>query len=161
MPNAHPPHRNPPLADPEDRMRMVELTLDGQPGLVPSRIEVDRGGISYTIDTLRELAQRFPGQRFDFLLGFDAARQIRAWHEARAILDEGWFVIFNRPGSGVTGDQLDQLGFPPKRTRLVHVETPPIAAHELRDRLDGGGSVDQLLPASVVDYIRRHHLYGT
>jgi nicotinate-nucleotide adenylyltransferase len=160
MPNAHPPHRNPPLAGPGDRMRMVELAVDGQPGLLASRLEVERGGVSYTIDTLRELMQRFPGQRFDLLLGSDAAGQIRGWHEARAVLTEASFVIFNRPGTRMTVPELDELGFPRERTRVVHLETPPIAAHEVRDRLRDGASIDDLLPFAVADYIQRHHLYG-
>ena len=78
VPNAHPPHRSAaPVASPEDRMRMVELAVAEQPGLLASRIEVDRNGISYTIDTVRELARTFPAQRFELLLGSDAALQIR------------------------------------------------------------------------------------
>src|SRR5256714_14535796 len=65
MPNATPPHRTAaPVASAQDRMRMVELAVAGLDGLVPSRIEVDRGGISYTIDTIRQLARDLPGQRF-------------------------------------------------------------------------------------------------
>src|SRR3982074_3001693 len=65
MPNATPPHRTAaPVAPAEDRMRIVELAAAGNEGLVPSRVEVDRGGVSYTIDTLRELARTYPRQRF-------------------------------------------------------------------------------------------------
>src|SRR5437660_3251766 len=87
MPNAMPPHRTAsPVAGAQDRMRMVELAVAGQPALVPSRVEVDRGGVSYTIDTVRQLAHEFPGQRFALLLGSDAALQIRSWHDADALL---------------------------------------------------------------------------
>src|SRR5712691_3306356 len=62
MPNARPPHRTAaPVASAEDRMRMVELAVAGQAGVHPARIEVDRGGISFTIDTVRALAREFPG----------------------------------------------------------------------------------------------------
>src|ERR1700716_1028733 len=74
MPNATPPHRTAtPAANAEDRMRMVEHAAAVHARLFPSRVEVDRGGVSYTIDTMRELARAFPGQRFAFLIGSDAA----------------------------------------------------------------------------------------
>src|SRR5438128_4595308 len=74
MPNAIPPHRTAaPVAPAQDRMRMVELAVAGHDRLVPSRMEVDRGGVSYTIDTVREIARGYPGQRFVLLIGSDAA----------------------------------------------------------------------------------------
>lgn len=160
MPNAQPPHRAAPLASAPDRMRMVELAIAGHAGLVASRLEIERGGISYSIDTILELESRFPGQRFEILLGSDEAARIRSWHRWEDVLAEAEFVIFNRPGANVTPAQLRQLGFDPDRTRVVHLETPAIAAHEIRDRLAAHGPVDDLLPASVAAYIREHHLYG-
>src|SRR3989442_4671576 len=160
IPNAHPPHRSAaPVASPEDRMRMVELAVSDQPGLLGSRIEVDRGGISYTIDTVRELARSFPGQRFELLLGSDAALQIRSWHEAEALLKEVSFTIFNRPDTSIALSTLHELGFSPARTRLVHLDTPAIAAHQVRDRLRRGAPIDDLVPPRVADYIRAHALY--
>jgi nicotinate-nucleotide adenylyltransferase len=161
MPNNLPPHRRPPLASPQDRMRMIEIAVRGHPGLVPSRLEIERGGTSYTTDTLRELQSRFPGQRFELLLGADAAQQIHSWHDASAILHEASFVIFNRPGTELSREDLAALGFPAPRTRSVHVHTPEVAAHEIRDRIKGGMAIDDLMPVAVVDYIRTHHLYGS
>jgi nicotinate-nucleotide adenylyltransferase len=161
MPNATPPHRTAgPVAPAEDRMRMVELAVAGHHGLVPSRMEVDRGGISYTIDTVRELAREYPGRRFALLIGSDAALQIRSWHDADALLDEASFVIFNRPETALAPQTLHELGFAPTRTRIVHLDTPPIAAHQIRDRLLRGAPIDDLVPAAVADYIRVHALYG-
>ena len=160
MPNSQPPHRSdPPLAPAEDRMRMVELAVGEQPGLQASRLEVERGNVSYTIDTLRELARRFPGQRFELLLGSDAALQIRAWHEAAALLAEASFVIFNRPETSLAPQTMHELGFAPARTRVVHLDTPAIAAHQIRDRLARGSSIDDLVPGAVAEYIRAHGLY--
>jgi nicotinate-nucleotide adenylyltransferase len=160
VPNAQPPHRSdPPLAPAEDRMRMVELAVEDQPGLLASRVEVDRGNISYTIDTVRELARRFPGQRFELLLGSDAALQIRSWHEASALLAETNFVIFNRPETSLAPQTMHELGFAPARTRVVHLDTPAIAAHQIRDRLARGAPIDDLVPARVAAYIREKGLY--
>lgn len=159
MPNAHPAHRQEPAAGPEDRMRMVEIALAREPHLVPSRLEVERGGVSYTIDTVRELQQRFPGQRFELLLGADAAQHIGEWHQAAALLEESWFLIFNRPGTRLSEGQIDELGFPAGRTRQVHLDTPDVAAHEIRDRVGRGLPIDRLVPAGVATYIREHGLY--
>ena len=160
MPNATPPHRTAaPVAPAEDRMRMVEVAVAGYDGLVASRVEVDRGGISYTFDTIRELAREYPGQRFTLLIGSDAALQIRSWHNADALLDEASFVIFNRPETALAPQTLHELGFAPARTRIVHLDTPAIAAHQVRDRLARGAPIDDLVPSAVVDYIRTHELY--
>lgn len=159
MPNAHPPHRQEPLAGPEARMRMVELAVAGRRGLIASRLEIERGGASYTIDTLRELAQRFPGQGFTLLIGADAAQHIQGWHQARTLLGEASFVIFNRPGTTTALDSLVALGFDPARTRVVKVETPDVAAHEVRARLSAGLPIGGLVPPAVADYIREHQLY--
>jgi nicotinate-nucleotide adenylyltransferase len=160
MPNAQPPHRSdPPLASAEDRMRMVELAVAHQPGLVASRLEVERGNVSYTIDTVRELARRFPRQRFELLLGSDAALQIRSWHEAGALLAEASFTIFNRPETSLAPQTMHELGFAPARTRVVHLDTPAIAAHQIRDRLARGSPIDDLVPPAVAEYISEKGLY--
>ena len=160
MPNATPPHRTAaPVAPAEDRMRMVELAVAGHDGLLPSRTEVERGNTSYTIDTIRQLAREHPGQRFTLLIGSDAAVQIRSWHDADTLLAEGNFVIFNRPETALAPQTLHELGFAPARTRIVHLDTPAIAAHQVRDRLARGAPIDDLVPAAVADYIRTHELY--
>ena len=160
MPNATPPHRTAvPVAPADDRMRMVELAVAGQNGVLASRTEVDRGGISYTIDTIRQLAREYPRQRFAFLIGSDAALQIRSWHDAEALLAEGYFVIFNRPETALAIETLRELGFVPARSRIVHLDTPAIAAHQVRDRVARGVPIDDLVPAAVADYIRTHELY--
>ena len=160
MPNATPPHRTAaPVASADDRLRMVRLAVESQPGLLPSALEVDRGGISFTIDTVRELARAFPGRPFAILLGSDAALQIRSWHEADALLAAARFVIFNRPETTLAPQTLHELGFEPSRTQIVHLDTPAIAAHQIRDRLARGAPIDDLVPVIVADYIRTHHLY--
>jgi len=160
MPNAQPPHREQPLASASQRLDMVELAVAGQAGLLASRLELDRGGRSYTIDTVRELRQRYPGRRFELLLGADAAKHIGSWHEAGAVLAEAAFVIFSRPGTGLDDAELQALGFNAERTRVVALHTPDIAAHDIRRRLAARQSIEGLVPPAVAAYIRRHHLYG-
>jgi len=160
VPNAHPPHRSAaPDAMPEDRFEMVELAVGGRPGLRPSRIEIDRGGPSYTIDTMRELHTAHPRLRFSVLLGYDAALEIRNWHQADALLADYSFVVFNRPDVAVAAQTIYDLGFTPARTRIVHVDTPAISAHLVRDRLKRDASIEDLVPGPVAAYIAAHGLY--
>ena len=139
---------------------MVELAVAGHDRMVASRLEVERGGTSFSIDTVRELGERFPGQRFELLLGADAAERVEHWHRASELLAEAWFVIFNRPGSRLEDRAIETLGFNPDRTRVVHLQTPDSAAHEIRARLAAAEPIDDLVPRAVADYIRSRHLYA-
>ncbi len=161
MPNCQPPHRSEqPQASAGHRLEMVKLAVTGLPAIRASDLEVRRGGLSYTIDTLGQLAREFPHQSFAWLLGSDAALGIREWHEADAVLQAAELVVFNRPSLDVDPDQLYALGFPPDQTRIVRVATPALAAHEIRERIASGLPVDDLVPRTVADYIHEHRLYG-
>ncbi len=160
MPNAQPPHRaTAPLASPRDRLRMVELAAGRIDGVMASSLEVDRGGISYTIDTVRQLRQSFPDRAFTLLLGFDAALQIRSWHQSDALLSEARIVIFSRPQVELRPGDLDRLGFAPSRTRMVLIDTPAVSARTVRARLSAGEPVEDMLSPEVLGYIREHGLY--
>lgn len=160
MPNAQPPHRSrPPIASPEDRLEMVRLATEGVEGLFASALEVDRGGVSYTIETLRQLRESEPDRPLRLLLGSDAALTIQAWHEWQALLSEGSFIIFSRPGAELASGQLERLGFPSGRTELVTLKTPAISARMVRERLAMGRSVADLLAPKVMQYIADRGLY--
>ena len=161
MPNARPPHKvDGPHAGALDRLAMVELAVRGRPGLRGCDLEVLRGGVSYTIDTLAALTSRFPEETFALLLGYDAALQIRSWHRPDDLMRATHFVIFERPSIDLEAPELYALGFPPARTQILRIHTPPIAAHEIRQRLQAGQSVEGLLPDPVATYIHEHELYG-
>lgn len=160
MPNAQPPHRaGPPLAPAADRLRMVQLAVAELEGVSASSLEVERGGVSYTIDTVRQLRRNEPLRAFTLLLGSDAALQIRTWHEWEALLDEASFTIFSRPNVRLEAGELERLGFPPERTQLVALRTPPISARMVRERLAQGQPVDDFLVPAVATYIRERGLY--
>jgi nicotinate-nucleotide adenylyltransferase len=159
MPNALPPHRSPPAASAADRLAMVRLAIAGRPGLWASDLEVGRGGISYTIDTVDEVRRDFPDRRFAWLIGSDQARAIRQWKEPDRLLAGVDFIVFNRPGVTVLKDELAGLGFSAARTRLVTITTPSIAAHQIREALKARRPVGELLPAAVRTYIEEHGLY--
>lgn len=160
MPNAQPPHRaTPPLASARDRLQMIRLATAEQGGLRASALEVERGGVSYTIDTLREVRRLEPHRRLRLLLGSDAALQIQSWHEWQALLREASFTIFSRDSQPLEPVQLERLGFPRERTELVALDTPAISARMVRSRLERGEEVLDLVTPEVAEYIRDRGLY--
>lgn len=159
MTNAQPPHRPTPTASANDRLEMVTRAIEGHAHLLASDLEIRRGGVSYTVDTVHELASRFPERHFAWLIGSDEARAIRGWHEPDRLMQAIDFVVFNRPGVAVTLDELVALRFSRPRVQLVSIRTPSIAAHEIRKAIHEGRSVNGLLPASVRAYIDERGLY--
>jgi len=161
MPNALPPHRaQPPEAGAQDRLAMVRLALDGDPALGVCDLEIARGGRSYTVDSLEALRQLHPDRSFALLLGYDVALGIRGWREPDRLLRSTPIVVFNRAGeSPPSRARLGELGFDLGRTRLIEIDSPAVSGHELRVRLRRGEPVEDLVPAAVAEYIRRHRLY--
>jgi nicotinate-nucleotide adenylyltransferase len=159
MPNAEPPHRAHAAAPAADRLAMVRLAVEGIAGLSACDLELERGGRSYTIDSLRILQGRYPERSFALLLGADQAATIQRWHEPAAVIAAVDVIIFNRREDQLTAEQAYSLGFDPRRTHVLSIQTPPIAAHEIRRRVAEGLPVDELVPDSVARYITAHRLY--
>ncbi len=135
-----------------DRLALVEAAVGDVPGIEASRIELDRGGPSYTADTLAELAACHPGARFFTILGHDAAAGIETWERYEEVAARSTLVVVDRPGSRV--HLPDGFGW-------VHVEVPhlEVSSTDLRARVLDGRPLDFLLPAPVVALIRERRLY--
>jgi len=100
VPSFIPPHKTTrEIASAEDRMAMVEIALRRHTRLVPSAIEIEAGGTSYSIRTLERLRDLYPGTRIFFLLGADAFLEIETWREWKRVLETCFFIVMNRPGS--------------------------------------------------------------
>lgn len=147
-------------APPEDRARMVELAVDGEPGLLLDRAEVERPGPSYTVDTVRALAGRHPGARLSVLIGSDAAAEFGEWRDAEALRALADVVVFMRGASGgaetaeKAGAELRERGF-----RVVEVPLVDISATRIRERVGAGQSIRYLVPDRVAEYITAQRLY--
>jgi nicotinate-nucleotide adenylyltransferase len=143
-------------SDAEHRVAMVEHAVADHPRFTVDRSEVDRPGITYTVDTLRTLAAAEPDAELVFLLGEDAAAALPEWKEVDGALVLARFVVLSRPGFEITGSD-------PRYDRLERLEVPPIgvSSTDLRARFREGGAVRYQTPAAVVAYIREHGLYGT
>jgi nicotinate-nucleotide adenylyltransferase len=161
VPSAQPPHRGAAQAPAEDRLAMSRLAVDADTRLEVSDVEVKRGGKSYTVDTLRELHRSFPDDELFLILGWDAARLFRTWHEPEAVSTLASIVIVGRPGMSLpTTTDLKAVGMDPNRVVMCLLPTPDISGSELRRAIAAGKSVAGKVPYAVERYIAEHHVYG-
>lgn len=136
-----------------DRLAMVEAAVRGVPGLVAGRTEIDRGGPSYTADTLDELARAYPGAELHTIVGDDAAAGITTWERFRDVVDRSRVVVVDRPGAPVAlSDDIDWL--------RVEVPRLEVSSTDLRSRFSDGRPLDYLVTQPVLDLIRERALYG-
>ena len=138
-------------ASPEHRAAMIEAAIAGNPRFSLERIELELPTPSYTVRTLRALAQREPGNRFVLLVGGDAVRDLPHWHEVEALRDLADVVAFERPGAPTPSHDL--IG------RTVAVPAIDISATAVRERVAHGRSIRYLVPDAVREYITAHGLY--
>jgi len=161
VPTREPPHRSAALAGAKHRLEMTRLAIDSEKALEVSDVEIRRGGISYTADTLRELKNIYPRDELFLILGWDAARLFATWRLPDQITRLATVVVVTRPGSGEADSAaLRTAGLDPKRTVLCARETPDISGSELRDAIASGQPVGDRLPQAVLEYIARNRLYG-
>jgi len=138
-------------ASPEQRAEMLALAVAGNPRFRVERIELELPVPSYTVRTLRALAEREPGNRFVLLLGADAAAELGDWYEAEALPALADVVAFARPGAEPPAHRLI--------SRVVAVPALDVSATDVRQRVAAGRSIRYLVPDAVRDYIATHGLY--
>ena len=160
VPSAQPPHRGAAQAPAEDRLAMSKLAVEGDSHFEVSDIEVKRGGPSYTVDTLEELHRALPDNDLFLILGWDAARLFRTWHEPDRVSSLASIVIVTRGKSQPMTSELKAIGLAPERLIKCHWPTPDISGSELRRAIAAGQSAAGKVPPAVERYIASHHLYG-
>lgn len=140
----------------EDRYALAEALAEEIPGAEASRLEVDRGGPSYSVDTAEELLARAGGRRVELFLiiGADLATELGTWHRAGDLADLVTVAVVSRPAA-------DAAAVPPG-WQAVRVDGPQVSvsSSEVRDRLAAGEPVDDLVPPEVIRCIRRRGLYA-
>jgi nicotinate-nucleotide adenylyltransferase len=159
VPSCQPPHKlHDPLTSAEHRLAMTTLAVADNPAFRVSRLELDRPGPSYTIDTLRALRAGGLAEPH-FILGADAVLEMGSWYQPAAILREFEVVAVAREGSDL-GRLEEALGAElAARVRVLEVPLLEISATEIRRRVREGRSIRYLTPPAVVEYIARHGLY--
>ena len=139
----------------EDRYLMTVVATASNPRFSVSRIEVDRPGPTYTIDTLRALKAEHGDAELFFITGSDALAQILGWRAADELFALAHFVGVSRPGYA----PVDLAGFPEGAVTLLEVPALAISSSDCRVRVAGGHPVWYLVPDGVVQYIDKRHLY--
>lgn len=163
VPNALPPHKRGNAVSPVGaRVEMVRLAIADNPHFVLSLVEVERGGFSYTLDTLRELRGALPSTtRLTFLTGWEALSQLHTWHRPDEILTEFDIALIDRPIDGDADWTGAEERFPGLRSRVRVVNVPKleISSDAIRYRVRTGLSIRYYVPEAVRTYIQTHHLY--
>ena len=134
-----------------DRVAMVERAIAGASGMRLERLELDRPGPSYTVDTLRALRQREPGTSFVLLVGSDAAMGVPRWHEAPELSRLARIVAFGR--AGIAGGKL------PAGIESITVPAVEISSTVVRERVRRGQSIRYWVPDAVAEFIASRGLY--
>lgn len=137
----------------EDRFAMVEAAVADVDGLEASRLEIDAGGMSYTADTLRTLADEDPTRALFVVLGADAAAGLATWERSEEVCERATIVVVERPGAK---DVAPLSGW---RWERVEVPSIEVSSTDLRQRVTDGRPLDYLVTHEVVDCIEERGLY--
>jgi nicotinate-nucleotide adenylyltransferase len=138
----------------EHRYLMAVIATASNPRFWVSRVDIDRGGPTYTIDTIRDIRAQRPDDELFFITGADALAAILSWKDADELLGLTRFVGVTRPGY-----ELSDAHLPADSVTLVDVPALAISSSAVRERVAGGRPVWYLVPDGVVQYIGKHGLY--
>lgn len=162
VPARLPPHKLDHILSPvEHRLAMVELAIASNPHFAVSRVDIDRLGPCYTVDTIELLrAEWGPGVEIYFIMGSDSLLDILTWHNPRRLIRLCRFAVVSRPGYRVDLDELDAL-LPGVASRVQMLNAPELAisSTDLQRRVREGLSIKYQVPKAVEDYIYQHKLY--
>ena len=140
----------------EDRYLMTVIATASNPRFSVSRVDIDRPGETYTIDTLREIrVKNDPDDELYFITGADALAEILTWHDADELFTLAHFVGCTRPGHRLSG-----AGLPDGKVSLVEIPALAISSTECRARVEADEPVWYLVPDGVVQYIAKRKLYA-
>lgn len=161
VPSGKPPHKHAgEIASPEHRWMMALLAAGTNEYFSVSSLEIDRGGESYTRDTILELKEIYGGggkRDFYFITGADAIAEISTWHKKENLPEIAKFIAVSRPGYKLDVDKIDPLFH--RCTYLVEVPALAISSTEIRERIRRGRTIKYLVPEAVEKYIHKNKLY--
>lgn len=162
VPAHTPPHKEVSAGAPAPAIRadLCRLAVQEDPRFDVSDIEVERGGASYTVDTLRSLRAEHPADDLIFIVGADTALSLPTWREPNAVSQLATLGVAGRQGV-VRRDIVERLSDLPVRLEFFDMPRFDISSSEIRRRLQSGQRIDYLVPAAVAEHLRRTGLYNT
>ena len=134
---------------------MAALAIKDDERLYLSPIELERGGISYSVDTLEHLSALFPSAAFDWIVGEDNVAQLLDWKDPQRLFELARFVVLTR--SGASRDAIRHL--PPDRVVYAENKSVPVSSTDIRNRVRAGESIDAFVDPLVSRYIHHYGLY--
>jgi nicotinate-nucleotide adenylyltransferase len=161
VPAGSPPHKAASeVSDVDHRVAMVELAIADNPDFELSRIEVDRPGPSYTVDTVEALAREAD---VTLILSVETFRELPTWHEPARLFDAARLAVVPREGYPASDPAWLEATFPGRADRVSYLEGPRLglSSTQIRARVSAARSIRYLVPAPVDAYIAAHHLYGS
>jgi nicotinate-nucleotide adenylyltransferase len=172
LPAAVPPHKQDrELTSGARRVEMLELAIGGQRALTVSTLEIDRGGVNYTVDTLAELKDQDPARELFFLMGADSLRDLPFWKDPARLCQLATPVVVGRSGGGTLDQAEDPLDLGPLegllsadrqeaiRAHQVHMPRIDLTSSDIRRRVAAGQSIRYRTPRAVEKYIETQRLY--
>jgi len=138
-----------------DRLAMVRAAIEDDPRFAVSDIELRRGGMSYTLDTVKELKSRYPGDTFYWIIGADQAARLPEWHAIEQLAEVLEFIAVDRPGS----PPLAPASVPGLRVHRLESRLIDISSTELRERARRGLPLQHFIPHKALVYLKAHCLY--
>lgn len=163
IPAGQPPHKvSRRISDARHRLAMTQLAIQSNPFFSASAIEIERPGLSYTINTVRDMRKMYPLAEIFFITGADAVLEILSWKHIDELLNQCCFIAAKRPGyrlgrlgKKLPGIQEEQL----KRIIVMEVPALAISSTDIRERVLTGRPIKYLLPEVVENYIKEQGLY--
>ena len=157
MPSHIPPHKHAAGASGEQRLQMVERAIGTNPAFRTLDIELERGGVSYTIETIRALQERYTDHEFFFIIGADMVNSLTEWHGIEELAQRLTFVGVGRPGSVIDKSQMPTYLQP--RVELVNMPQVDISSTDIRERLQNGQTIRYMVHDHVYEYIKGSGIY--
>jgi len=169
-----PPHRDPPLADPEQRLAMLQMAIENITGLIVDDCELQRESTSYTIETVSLVKEKIGDTPLCLLLGNDAFAKINTWHRWEELLDNVHIAIADRPGNHtkeydqelaelikthLTGDISELQQSSAGKIYRITMPMLDISATQIRSLISNNQDAHGLLPEKVLDFIHSNKLY--
>jgi len=148
------------FASAEDRLAMTRLAVEHIPDFCVSDLELQRGNISYTVDTMRELKRIYPDQDFYFIIGADSVPQLKTWNRVEELFGLVKFAAVYRPGyDDVLVKAQQDFGKEAERIIMLQTSEYDLSSTVIRQRVQSGQSIREMVPAGVAEYIEKHGLY--
>jgi nicotinate-nucleotide adenylyltransferase len=147
-----------------DRLEMVQLTVGDDPRLETDSVELDREGLSYTVDTLREFARRHPSAERYFLVGADVLSSFAQWRDPKIVLELATLAVLTRRSEGETSTGPARASSEmdadiARRSTVVPTRRIDVSSTEIRERVRTGRSIHGFVTDAVAGYISSHGLY--